>query len=140
MAGLGAEEGEVKAETADESVLQRAFPRAPDSVREIRAFVRALVDHREDGDEAVLLTSELAANAVRHGAGELRVSVRIGDVIRVEVGDDSPVLPERLAPDARAESGRGLQLVAALSASWGAERRGEGKVVWFTLPRGGAGS
>ena len=33
------------------------------------------------------------------------------------------------------EGGRGLQLVATLSARWGARPTAEGKVVWCELPR-----
>lgn len=36
-------------------------------------------------------------------------------------------------PADTAEGGRGLRIVAGLAAEWGAERRGPGHVVWFTV-------
>ncbi|MFJ2575818.1 ATP-binding protein [Kitasatospora aureofaciens] len=54
----------------------------------------------------------------------------------VEVSDASPDLPVPRHPAPDDESGRGLELVAALATSWGAHSRGEryiGKTVWFTL-------
>ncbi|MEV6579102.1 ATP-binding protein [Streptomyces sp. NPDC051582] len=55
--------------------------------------------------------------------------------LRVEVLDASRELPVRreAAPDD--EAGRGLAIVAALAADWGAHPRGcgIGKVVWFEL-------
>ena len=85
---------------------------------------------------AELLTAELVANAVVHGppAGDVQVRVIVDrDVLRVEVtdgGPGAPVVRHALPSD---PSGRGLALVEALSASWGAVRAGEGKTVWFEL-------
>ena len=53
--------------------------------------------------------------------------------IRFEVHDRSERMPSprRTAPDDTC--GRGLLLVAALSAAWGVDPLGPGKAVWFTL-------
>jgi anti-sigma regulatory factor (Ser/Thr protein kinase) len=88
-------------------------------------------------DDAVLLTSELVGNAVRHCQGETSVKVSWrGDRIRVQVRDNearAPVLHSELSYDA--ENGRGLQLVDVLALSWGWRPVGPGKEVWFELPR-----
>jgi anti-sigma regulatory factor (Ser/Thr protein kinase) len=97
-----------------------------------------------DVDVAILLTSELVANAVTHaddGDGEaagpiwMRLRCAAGE-LRVEVHDGSPVLPEPVPSQADddAETGRGLMLVDALAAEWGYYRTSDGKVVYFTLP------
>ncbi len=93
-----------------------------------------------DPDIAVLLTSELVANAITHGTGPENDSVLLtiacdGRGLRVDVHDESgdlPVLSECLL-DAEAESGRGLLLVTSLSAEWGFYRTAVGKAVYFTL-------
>jgi anti-sigma regulatory factor (Ser/Thr protein kinase) len=111
-----------------------------DSASSARTFVaRELASWRvprQTIDDAVLLTSELVTNAVRHCAhtSTLRL-MRRGRMVRVEVDDDEqrpPVLQPSVEPDA--ERGRGLRLVDALSTSWGWQPLGPGKRVWFELP------
>jgi serine/threonine-protein kinase RsbW len=85
-----------------------------------------------------LLTSELLANAVLHGAGgheiELSLRVPVRDVVRVSVSDSLPARPVVLSPDPVAPSGRGMVIVEALSNRWGVEPRpGGGKTVWFEV-------
>jgi anti-sigma regulatory factor (Ser/Thr protein kinase) len=110
-------------------------------------------------DVAVLLTSELVANAITHGqqvqspnggpalAGDraagsepIMLSVRCNrGELRVEVHDrssDMPVLPptDALAQAwAESETGRGLMLVDALADKWGFYRTPAGKAVYFIL-------
>lgn len=85
-------------------------------------------------EPAVLLVSELVGNAVLHAGTEIGVAVRRrGDLIRVEVSDGSPVLPQRKYYSATSATGRGLALVESLSERWGAEHSGVGKTVWFEL-------
>lgn len=55
--------------------------------------------------------------------------------ILIQVWDASHLMPARQEPDSDAETGRGLQIVAAVSSRWGAftpEGSG-GKVVWALL-------
>lgn len=90
----------------------------------------------EGGDnveDVVLVVSELVTNALLHGHGTPVVRLLDGDGhVRVEVCDDSPLLPvsHRVTPT----SGLGLRVVEQLSSAWGASRRGRGKVVWCELP------
>ncbi|VVJ25112.1 Uncharacterised protein [Amycolatopsis camponoti] len=83
-------------------------------------------------DDALLIVTELATNALRHGTGRpvLRLSVGAGHV-RIEVFDDDPAPPVRRPPGA--DGGWGLVLVERLSLDWGTARHGLGKVVWCAL-------
>ena len=86
-------------------------------------------------DAAVLLTSELATNAVLHARSDLTVVVTVSaGGVRVEVADENPRLPSPVFVSVDALSGRGLQLVQAVASSWGIETHDSGKVVWFELP------
>lgn len=108
----------------------------PAAVAEARGRVRAAIAAWDAPvDVAVLLTSELVTNAVRHVAGEtVTLSVRCArDRLRVDVHDRSSALPVLTNAPANAEVGRGLVLVASLSAEWGFYRTPMGKVVYFTL-------
>ncbi|WP_410594994.1 ATP-binding protein [Amycolatopsis sp. lyj-23] len=101
-----------------------------------RRFTRLILLAWTDGaavDDALLVVTELAANALRHGAGNpvLRLTVAAAD-LRVEVFDDNPAPPVRRP--AGADGGWGLALVDRLSSVRGTERHGRGKVVWCILP------
>ena len=103
-----------------------------------REFVRAVLGECPwpgDVEAAVLLASELVANANRHAGGGCRLSLWIdGRSLHVEAADRSGRRAELRVPDELDEAGRGLLLVDVLSSDWGvAERNGGGKVVWFEL-------
>lgn len=91
----------------------------------------------EDSDVARLLVTELVANALQHGSGEVVLVVaREGRAVRVEVLDGNPAMPAPTRQRSLAERGWGLQLVEGLANSWGALPREDGqpgKRVWFTL-------
>lgn len=91
---------------------------------------------REMTETALLLVSELATNAIRHGTPPVRLSLRLdADRLRVEVTDSSPQLPRLRRPGPDQASGRGLHIVQQLAARWGAHVTGSrlGKTVWFEL-------
>ncbi len=83
-----------------------------------------------------LMVSEVVANAVRFASRPITLRLLCTDVLRCEVGDDSPVVPRMRHARLSDEGGRGLFLVDQLSQRWGATRVSTGKVVWFeqTLP------
>jgi anti-sigma regulatory factor (Ser/Thr protein kinase) len=89
-----------------------------------RRAARALLAETPCVDDAELIVSELAGNAILHTrsaleGGQFRVVVESkAGWARVEVHDDGPLPRERDA-DQDGESGRGWELVAALSARWG---------------------
>lgn len=108
---------------------------------EARGQVKAAICAWEvpvDPDTAVLLTSELVTNAIRQEAGGavMLVITCSGGEFRVDVHDASRSLPVLVDAPAEAEAGRGLMLVATLSADWGAYRTPAGKAVYFTLACG----
>jgi anti-sigma regulatory factor (Ser/Thr protein kinase) len=91
-----------------------------------------------DLDAALLLTSELVTNAVRHEAGQRAQAVVLAIAcsrgrLRVDVHDTSRSLPAVAEVPADAETGRGLLLVETLSDEWGCYRTPAGKAVYFTL-------
>ena len=110
----------------------------PAAAGEARSQVRAAIgawDAPVDQDLVVLLTSELVTNAIRNELGPA-ITLALtcsGDRLRVDVHDTSPAWPMLEDAPADAETGRGLMLVATLSAEWGYYRTPAGKAVYFTL-------
>lgn len=87
---------------------------------------------------AVLLTSELMTNAVRHAAPPVCLLVALDeDLVRIEVTDSSTRIPvpARSRPDPLTAGGRGLWLIDTLAAEWGWRIGPDGKIVWCTLVR-----
>ena len=81
-------------------------------------------------EDAKLVVSELASNAVLHARSAFSVEIRPhGATVRISVRDGSPAEPT-LRDDRMALSGRGLFLVDSLSADWGVEVAPHGKSVW----------
>ncbi len=94
-------------------------------------------------DDASLCMSELVTNAARYTEsgkdGQIRVEVSHSDeLVRVEVIDDggSTTVPHLAETGEMDICGRGLRIVAFLSARWGVTRRAEGHAVWFEMRRG----
>jgi hypothetical protein len=143
------------------AVTSRPLSPVPEEARNARQFVCELLtswglDHLTD--DAELIIAELVGNAVRHGlrgarpvpklrvepaggassgGGEfgLRLCLlrRVGEVM-LAVTDPSDEAPEPQAPSYSGESGRGLQIVGALSYVWGwSPIEGHGKAVWAVL-------
>lgn len=108
----------------------------PGSVGEARTFVQTLLQRwGVDGDDAVLVLSELATNAVVHGGEPFEVVVAISEErLRVEICDPAPGHPVTRRPSSVDEHGRGLLVVGALSLDWGVEHGPGGKRVWADLP------
>jgi serine phosphatase RsbU (regulator of sigma subunit)/anti-sigma regulatory factor (Ser/Thr protein kinase) len=117
----------------------------PTAAARARAFVRETVGNwnismsESATDDAVLLASELVANAVQHAGTSLEVGCRLAvGTVEVTVTDRHPsrTLPDEPRPPAEdqfAERGRGLTLPAALASSWGVTYTGSAKTVWFRI-------
>lgn len=128
------------------AMISRTLSPLPEEVRSARKFARELLtcwQLAELSDDAEMIIGELVANAVRHGmrvtplrnAAALRLCMlrRIGEVM-LAVVDPSNEAPKPRQPDWVGESGRGLQIVGALSAVWGwSPIDGRGKAVWAVL-------
>jgi anti-sigma regulatory factor (Ser/Thr protein kinase) len=125
-----------------------AFTAAPAAVRRARHWIAAQLartDPAELIDAAVLLVSELVTNAVHASAaaagssgadpGRVELAVaRTRDTVRIEVSDSAHgSLPAPADPSADDESGRGLQVITALTRQWGCRSGQRGKVVWCEL-------
>jgi hypothetical protein len=89
--------------------------------------------------DAVLLTSELAANAIQHTAsgqgGTFAVTIcPRPPAIRICVTDGgAPDGPSITSPASLAASGRGLAIVDTLASRWGHHAGPGGRTVWFEL-------
>ena len=116
---------------------QLSVPSLPASVSRIRRFAAAACREVAGGsvcETVELLVSEVATNALVHGAGDVRVDVHTsGSAVRIEVSDDSTALPVPRDAGPDGESGRGMALVEALSSRWGTDARADGKTVWFEV-------
>ncbi|MFE0325336.1 ATP-binding protein [Streptomyces sp. NPDC058960] len=119
------------------------LPAVPAAVGLARTSVRRLLGRWGTGDrttdDAVLVTSELVTNAVKHSAGD-RIVCRIltdGHRLRIEVEDENRggTLPTRRRPGPDDQGGRGLMLVGMLSGGWGVRDApdGSGRIVWADL-------
>ena len=109
-----------------------------ESISVVRHFVTSAIRFLgtdADKDVVGLLTSELTANAVDLGAGEVVITVRcIDGRLRVEVRDFGYGLPEVLHPGAIDQGGgRGLMIVDQLADGWGVDQFLPGKIVWFEM-------
>ncbi len=110
----------------------------PAAAAEARGQVRAAIyawNIPVDPAVAVLLTSELVTNAIRHETGEtiiLAITCAYGQ-LHVDVHDTSRTAPVPMDAPPDAEVGRGLMLVASLSTTWGFYPTPAGKAVYFTL-------
>ncbi len=114
------------------------LPSATASAGTARRFLRDSLGAPDEAllADAELLVSELVTNAVLHASSSPRLDIVLDDErVRVEVYDDDPVMPRMLQPDEGALGGRGILLLDRIASRWGAERRGDGKVVWFECDR-----
>jgi anti-sigma regulatory factor (Ser/Thr protein kinase) len=114
----------------------RAVPASVAAARDAtRTFIASLPIVSED---ALVVVSELVANAVRHGVEPIALCLAWdGRVLRIEVSDGDSCVErvKAVAPSAVLDHGRGLVLTDHLAASWGAHEgpRGLGKTVWATI-------
>ncbi len=114
-------------------------PRGAIQARRWVAGVCEEIGRPELRDNAQLALSEVVTNAILHGRPPVTVRLRgTASHPRVEVRDASPEQPAFPEVEVGQEFlgdlptfGRGLAIVAHTSEAWGAERDGEGKLVWF---------
>ncbi|MEU4254729.1 ATP-binding SpoIIE family protein phosphatase [Streptomyces fradiae] len=107
---------------------------APGRARRLARRALARWGLEDLGDAVELLVSEVVTNAVRYASRPVTLRLLRTEVLRCEVGDDSPQLPRQRRARDTDEGGRGLFLVNRLARRWGATRLSTGKVVWFELP------
>lgn len=133
------------------AVTSRPLSPVPEEARTARQFVRELLICWGLGhltDDAEMIIAELVGNAVRHGMRSASQVIPLGKgspvlrlcllrragEIMLAVTDPSGEAPTPKAPSTDGESGRGLQIVGALSHIWGwSPIEGNGKAVWAVL-------
>ncbi len=122
---------------------------SPAAARDAVAALLGAAGLPELRDEALLLTSELVSNGVRHARSELELEILAGiDGVQVTVTDFASVSPVGLAAAMQAEllpaaapgadtveGGRGLLLVSSFASRWGVSHDRSGRAVWFQLDR-----
>ncbi len=131
--------GPARTASLSEATTSAHFPKSIESPRAARHFV---VEEMQGWDcdpglldDAALVVTELAANAVVHARSEFTVVLSAGMTgVRIAVHDNEGVDEARLI----IRTGRGLGLVSRLSRSWGADRADCGKVVWAILSAEGS--
>jgi anti-sigma regulatory factor (Ser/Thr protein kinase) len=119
--------------------LRMTLPAADHSVRLARQATRVVLtawrlDYVEEN--ALLIVSELATNAVRHARGTDLIAVDLFAAhtwLRIEVQDTDRSWPQPRIPDGFDESGFGFVLVDALAGKWGVRETEGGKAVWAEL-------
>jgi serine/threonine-protein kinase RsbW len=115
----------------------QSFAGRRDQVREARAFLASFLDGVPGADDAVLLISELAANACAHtasgrtgGTFTVRAEICPGRYARAEVEDQGSGWDGDISA---AESPHGLYLLRELSDDCGTRPGEHGWVTWFTI-------
>ena len=119
--------------------VQRTFPGRADQIAHAREFTKRMLGLCPVADEAVLLVSELATNALAHTStgdgGQFHVTIcRNGTSLLIGVSDsgsDKTPAPGPLNPES--ETGRGLGLVELIAERWGYCGDQHGLTVWFEL-------
>lgn len=122
-----------------EPVWEQAFPGAVEQTGLVRAALRPVLGDCPVADEAVLLLSELSANAVAHSAsgspgGKFTVRLRhaTGRYVWGQVEDEGSGWDGSLPDSARDASG--LFLVIKLASTYGVNCRSDGhRLVWFFI-------
>jgi anti-sigma regulatory factor (Ser/Thr protein kinase) len=107
--------------------------------RTARRIVSALLTGwglEELGFAAELITSELVSNAYRHAPGTEKFELvveRYPGGVRLTLADGSSIQPvvQELRDDE--PHGRGMRMIQASAARWGAEVHGAGKRVWVEI-------
>ncbi|WP_413807237.1 ATP-binding protein [Streptomyces sp. OE57] len=119
-----------------------SFARREHTVPAVRGFVSEALtqwQQTERIDDIRLCASELATNALLHGASEdgrpVLVRIELHDaLLRLEVHDSGDGTPTMREPQATADDGRGLLLISAVADNWGVDQQqGPGKCVWATF-------
>jgi anti-sigma regulatory factor (Ser/Thr protein kinase) len=88
-------------------------------------------------DQLVLALDEMASNALRHGGGDVRATVRLtSDAYLIEVSDQAAAAPPTPAVGRDpSEGGLGLYLIAEMASEHGWYVEEGHKFVWALLPR-----
>lgn len=115
------------------------YPATESSVTTARKDTRRTVGHTPLAYTVELVVSELVTNALHHGSApgdEIELSLELGEIgVMVRVWDRGVSVWDGTVSGGESdeESGRGLGIVAALSAKFGHDVRDDGQTVWALL-------
>jgi hypothetical protein len=117
----------------------RVFPGHQRELSEMRRWLKSLLPECPARDDVISVADELASNAIVHTAsgrgGSFAVEVTwSGPVVRVAIADCGAPGGPRTVADPAGEHGRGLVVVAALSARTGVCGGPAGRLVWAEVP------
>jgi hypothetical protein len=124
-------------QTITTPVRTRAFPGHPSQVRQARSFLAGLLHGCPAADTAVLLISEIAANAVAYSASgrpggtfTVRAELLPGVHIHAELEDQGGNWDGDISAS---ECPHGLYLLRELSNDCGTRRGQQGWITWYTI-------
>ncbi|MDN3060032.1 ATP-binding protein [Streptomyces sp. SRF1] len=115
------------------------LPARENRVRATREFTSSILDRwniaSDDRDSAILIVSELTANAARYGRAEMTVRLALGDrTLHIAVADTGLRPSPSEKPDIdTAEHGRGLGIVEFLAHWVGVREESDGRWVHVDL-------
>ncbi len=128
-----------------DQVVTWDIPADPIAVAQARKQATAQLETWElDDAEFVteLVVSELVTNALRYGEPPIHLRLIYNGNLLCEVSDASGTAPHMRRARTFDEGGRGLLLVAQLTAAWGTRQTTQGKTIWAeqVLPVSPSGS
>lgn len=132
-------DGAAIAEQPSVTELTASFPaerESPGRARRLAACELRRWGHDEElVNEAILVLSELASNAVIHACSRFAIRVQSHDsLLRVAVQDQCPALATANgARGLQVRAPHGLAVIQALATQWGVEDTADGKIVWAEL-------
>jgi anti-sigma regulatory factor (Ser/Thr protein kinase) len=132
-----ARDSNVEPSDVGRSETQRNFPGHYGALSATRQFVAETLESwnlHHYLEDASIVVSELATNAVIHAHSDFTVSLSSnGGSLRVSVRDSSHVVPVLRSPLPTTVSGRGLVLVTAIATRWGTQLVDDGKLIWAEI-------
>jgi len=129
----------------------RSFPFELDSIRAARHFVTGTLTRAVTGtltwaagdalaDDAAIIATELAANAVLHAKSAFTVTVSASvSAVRIAVRDERLLTPASGDEPFKVRHDHGLGVVSRIARGWAVEPLPDGKVVWAELVADGRG-
>jgi anti-sigma regulatory factor (Ser/Thr protein kinase) len=135
------EAGMLQTLVASADPVTQSFIAHTSQVTEVRRFIAEHVPDPAVLADLLVLTSEVATNAIRHGRpfsdGTITVAVAWDGVTATVAVTDAGSLVStphvKPSPGGDGEGGRGLWLVNAMASEWGYTRGRGSATIWFSL-------
>lgn len=117
-----------------DELMTTTIPRGPDAPSCARQVLLTSLPPGAQLDDALLLTSELVTNVVRHApetVGQIDLGISADPVLTISVTQGGG-FPDEMGPSGSL-GGMGLRIVDAVSSRWGFSSDGDSLVMWFEL-------